>query len=238
MLSPNFNERPKGTLIDTIIIHYTGMKTAVEAIERLCNPESKVSSHYVIDEDGEITHLVPDEKRAWHSGVSFWRGRENVNDFSIGIELVNPGHEFGYRPFAIKQLESLVRLCQELIEKHPIEKRNVIGHSDIAPTRKEDPGELFDWKMISEEGIGLWPDMPGNVKDDVLLKPGDSGVKVKKLQKRLAEYGYKIEETGEYGIETAYVVTAFQRHFVPLNLGKPWGAVEEIALKQLLKQLP
>ncbi|MCB2084799.1 MAG: N-acetylmuramoyl-L-alanine amidase, partial [Sphingomonadaceae bacterium] len=155
--SHNWDERPLDAVIDTLVLHYTGMPTALEALERLCEPQSKVSAHYLIDEDGVVFLLVPEEKRAWHAGVSYWRGRENINHYSIGIELVNPGHAFGYRPFPEPQMRALLVLCEALHNRHPIDPRNVVGHSDIAPGRKQDPGELFEWKRLADKDFGLWP---------------------------------------------------------------------------------
>lgn len=153
--SPNFDERERP--IDMIVLHYTGMKTAQEAIDRLRDPEAKVSAHYVLDEDGTLYNLVDESKRAWHAGVSKWRGVDNVNHNSIGIEIVNPGHEWGYRPFTKAQYDVLIPLCQQLKARYNIPDENIIGHSDVAPGRKQDPGELFDWKLLADNGLGLWP---------------------------------------------------------------------------------
>lgn len=153
--SPNFEERKNGVKPSMIIVHYTGMKTAQEALERLCSPESKVSAHYVVDEDGSIYQLVLEDKRAWHAGVSNWQGETDINSHSIGIELVNPGHEFGYRPFPDAQIEALIALCHDIRERHEIEW--VLGHEDVAPDRKQDPGELFPWSRLEQAGIGKLP---------------------------------------------------------------------------------
>ena len=153
--SPNFDERERE--IDMIVLHYTGMKTGEEALERLCDPEAKVSAHYLIEEDGRVFQLVDESKRAWHAGVSSWQGVENVNHNSIGIELVNPGHEWGYREFTKAQYDSLIPLCQKIKERHSIPDINIIGHEDVAPDRKQDPGELFDWKLLADNGLGIWP---------------------------------------------------------------------------------
>jgi N-acetylmuramoyl-L-alanine amidase len=157
MPSPNFNDRPDGTIIDSVIIHYTGMKTAKEALERLCDPQSQVSAHYTIDEDGTVYNHVDPAKRAWHAGVSEWGERENFNDFSVGIELVNPGHEHGYRAFPNIQIYVLVYMIKELYKQFPIKPELVLGHSDIAPTRKQDPGELFPWDRLVLEGLAIRP---------------------------------------------------------------------------------
>ena len=235
-VSPNMNDRPDGVEIDTVVLHYTGMKTVDEALVRLCDPESQVSAHYLIQESGEIIPLVPEEKRAWHAGESAWRGRQNVNDFSIGIELVNPGHEYGYRPFSEAQMDSLIRLLEELFYRHPIEVRNVVGHSDIAPMRKEDPGELFNWELLASYNLAIWPDMPRECQQEDILKPGASGDDVKNLQRNLKKIGYNIEITSEFDLQTCYVVIAFQRHFTPTKIGDIWHQEAQTALEQLLLQ--
>ena len=153
--SPNFDERERA--IDMIVLHYTGMKTAQEALHRLRDPEAKVSAHYVIDEDGTIYQLVDEAKRAWHAGVSHWRGVDNVNHNSIGIEIVNPGHEWGYREFTQAQYAALIPLCQQIKARYNIPDENIVGHEDVAPNRKQDPGELFDWKLLADNGLGIWP---------------------------------------------------------------------------------
>lgn len=156
--SPNFNGRPGGTPIDMLVLHYTGMPEAADARARLCDPAAEVSAHYLIEEDGTVHALVPEEARAWHAGVSSWRGATDINDRSIGIEISNPGHDFGYRPFPEAQMAALIELARDILARHPIPARNIVGHSDIAPRRKIDPGELFDWRRLAEAGIGLWPD--------------------------------------------------------------------------------
>ncbi len=155
--SPNHDARPDGQAVDILLLHYTGMKSAEAALARLCDPAAKVSAHYVIDEDGTLTRLVDEARRAWHAGVSSWAGDSGVNARSIGIELVNPGHEFGYRPFPAPQMAALTALARDILARHAIPPQRVLGHSDVAPTRKQDPGELFDWEALAAAGIGLWP---------------------------------------------------------------------------------
>jgi N-acetylmuramoyl-L-alanine amidase len=201
--SPNRDERPQGHPIDTLVIHYTGMRSAEEAINRLRDPEAKVSAHYLIDEDGRILRMVPEIDRAWHAGVSRWRGRGRINDTSIGIELVNPGHEFGYRPFPSPQMDSLIQLCRDVLKRHPIPARNVVGHADIAPTRKEDPGELFDWHALARAGVGLWP-----TRALLALSAREDRENADRL---LEHIGYDVTD------RTAAVI-AFQRHFRPDNI--------------------
>lgn len=155
-LSPNWDERPPGAKIQYVILHYTGMETADAAIERLCDPEAKVSAHYVIRRGGAIAQLVDEDKRAWHAGKSCWRGETGLNDTSIGIELVNRGHEWGYQTFPVPQIGSCMALVADIMSRHGVSAWNVLGHSDIAPDRKTDPGELFPWEKLAQKGIGLW----------------------------------------------------------------------------------
>ncbi|AVM75051.1 N-acetylmuramoyl-L-alanine amidase [Magnetospirillum gryphiswaldense] len=195
--SPNHEAR-RVDVIDMLVLHYTGMPSAELALHRLCDPAAKVSAHYLIDEDGTVLALVPEDRRAWHAGLSSWRGHTDINSRSIGIELVNPGHEFGYRPFPDAQIDALIALAQKILTRHPITARNVVGHSDIAPSRKTDPGELFPWQRLKSYGIGLWP-FSGQEKVEWL--PQES-------LRRLAEYGYDISDP-------VAAMTAFQRHFRP-----------------------
>jgi N-acetylmuramoyl-L-alanine amidase len=205
--SPNFGERPAGVAIDTLVIHYTGMQTAEAALERLCDPEAKVSAHYTIGEDGTAWRLVAEEARAWHAGVSSWRGGTDLNDRSIGIELVNPGHEWGYRDFPDAQMQKLIGLAHAILTRHPIPQNRIVGHSDIAPLRKDDPGEKFDWKRMAEAGIGLWPNV-------TLLRPvmvGDS--EMGEAIRLLAAIGYGIDEEGGGDGALLASLRAFQRRF-------------------------
>jgi N-acetylmuramoyl-L-alanine amidase len=202
--SPNCDERASGAVVDTLVLHYTGMPSAAAALDRLCDPDARVSAHYLIDEDGSVTALVPEALRAWHAGVSAWRGRAGVNDTSIGIELVNPGHEWGYRPFPEPQYAACIELCRGIVERWPILARNFVGHSDVAPERKADPGELFDWRRLAGAGLGLWPDHGhGRARP-----PGE-------LQAQLAEVGYPIAISGRLDPPTKRVIAAFQRRFRP-----------------------
>jgi N-acetylmuramoyl-L-alanine amidase len=195
--SPNFDARP-AAVIDHLVLHYTGMKTAAEAVARLRDPAAKVSSHYVVDEDGTVYALVGEEMRAWHAGVSFWRGVRALNDRSVGIEIVNPGHGFGYRAFPEAQMLAVRDLCLGILGRWPgIEARNVVGHSDIAPDRKQDPGEKFPWAWLAGQGVGVWT--------DEVATPGD-------FFSDLAAIGY------DTSLPAEVVVTAFQRHFLPGHL--------------------
>ena len=153
--SPNHNAR--SVAVTMLVLHYTGMKTAAEAIDRLCDPAAKVSAHYVVEEDGTVWQLVEESERAWHAGESFWQGTRDVNGASIGIEIVNPGHDWGYRPFPEPQMAAVETLARGILGRHPIPPDRVVGHSDIAPRRKQDPGELFDWPRLARAGVGFWP---------------------------------------------------------------------------------
>lgn len=234
--SSNWNLRPEGEKISVLVLHYTGMLSCEDAIARMCSAEGGVSAHYVVDEDGTQYRLVAEENRAWHCGISCWNGRAALNDISIGIEVVNPGHEFGYRPFPRKQMESVRDLARDIIKRHAIIPRNVVGHADIATRRKKDPGELFDWQWLASEGVGVWPKVkPLLSPRKVLLSLEDRNDKVYQLQHRLARYGYHIREDGYYGEKTEHVVIAFKRHFVQDQVDGVWTAKAEAMLEGLLK---
>ena len=213
--SPNRDERPADAgPIDTLVLHYTGMVSAEAALARMTDRAAKVSAHWCVGEDGTLWRLVPEERRAWHAGRSAWRGRRAVNDRSIGIELVNPGHEHGYRPYPPAQMDALLELARAIVTRHPIETRNVVAHSDIAPARRQDPGELFDWARLAEAGIGLWHgEGEGSGQAVSPLRQGDSGASVRQQQERLRAIGYGLAADGDFGPTTAAVVRAFQRHF-------------------------
>lgn len=199
--SPNQDARPEGVGIDMLVLHYTGMKTAEAALARLCDPAAKVSAHYTIDRHGHVYAHVAEQYRAWHAGVSFWAGARDINSRSIGIELVNPGHEFGYEPFPESQIAALTTLAQGIIARHGIAPARVLGHSDVAPVRKMDPGELFPWQHLAGQGIGLWPARlgPGELSPDALVR-----------------FGY------DPAASQMAVITAFQRHFRPEKLDGIW----------------
>ncbi|MBM3555496.1 MAG: N-acetylmuramoyl-L-alanine amidase [Alphaproteobacteria bacterium] len=215
--SPNFDARPEGQEVDILLLHYTGMKTAAEALARLVDPAAKVSAHYLIDEDGAVHRLVDETKRAWHAGVASWDGAKDINGRSVGIELVNPGHEWGYRPFTEAQYLALTDLGGRIRARHPIPPWRVLGHSDVAPERKRDPGEKFDWARLSAYGLGLWP-IARRPKAWTNLEEGGEGAAVAALQGELASFGYGIVSTGRFGAETRLVVEALQRHFRPARI--------------------
>ena len=201
--SPNFDTRPVATPVDILLMHYTGMETGKAALERLCDPAARVSSHYTVDEDGTIFRHVPEECRAFHAGISYWAGATDINARSIGIEIVNPGHEWGYRSFPDVQIDAVIRLSKDILARHPVPPERIIGHSDVAPARKQDPGELFPWQRLAEEGVGLWP-------------AGTDGVLAVAFADGLRAYGYGIQPEGHATLEQAII--AFQRHFRPARI--------------------
>jgi N-acetylmuramoyl-L-alanine amidase len=208
--SPNHGPRPTPGRIDLLILHYTGMESAAAALDRLCDPQAAVSAHYLVEEDGAVRQLVEEAQRAWHAGRGFWAGAMNINDRSIGIELVNPGHEHGYRPFPEAQLAALETLCRAILMRHPIAPERVLGHSDIAPERKADPGELFPWERLAKSGIGLWPDFAAG---DTRLGAED----IRAVQRCLARIGYDARASGKLDAATRAILTAFQRHWRPAD---------------------
>lgn len=195
--SPNFDERKLPVSI--IVLHYTGMADAEAALQRLTDPAAKVSSHYLVDEDGSIYKLVPEEKRAWHAGQAHWRGIDDVNSASIGIELVNPGHEFGYRPFAEAQMDVLIPLMSDIVDRHGITRGNIVGHSDVSPRRKLDPGELFDWERLARVRLAL--PRPAKYLTDPFWSDAS-------FLLALERFGYEV-------IDSEAAVRAFQRRFRP-----------------------
>ena len=195
--SPNLSDRSADGAIDMVVLHYTGMQSARAALERMCDPAAEVSAHYMVDEDGGVFRLVLEDKSAWHAGVSYWRGATDINDRSVGIEIVNPGHEFGYRPFTSPQMAAVRSLLGDIVARHGIAPARVVGHSDIAPARKQDPGELFDWQELARQGLAIWP---RSATDPV--EPAD-------VPDMLTAIGY------DPGALLDDVVTAFQRRFVP-----------------------
>jgi N-acetylmuramoyl-L-alanine amidase len=197
--SVNCDARPDGAAIDILVLHYTGMQTAEEALTRLCDYDAAVSAHYTIDRDGTVYAHVPEALRAWHAGASWWAGERNVNGRSIGIELVNPGHDFGYIPFTDDQIGALIELTHGILARHPIPPRRVVGHSDVAPARKKDPGELFPWWRLAQEGIGAWPTNHSQSSGDFMTD--------------LGRFGYGVPPAVD--VRPELVIAAFQRHFRP-----------------------
>jgi len=222
-----------------LIIHYTGMADNQSAIKRLCDPGSIVSTHYVIDDLGKCLQLVNENNRAWHAGVSFWAGNNDINSCSIGVELCNPGHEHGYRRFPEKQMATLLKLGTDILARHSILPQFVLGHSDVAPARKLDPGEFFDWKKLANNGIGIWPNAntPLNKQEIQETKCEVDDRDVALLQGKLARFGYQIDITGEYDKQTSLVVMAFQRHFRQNHITGMLDWESKFILDNLLVQL-
>lgn len=209
--SPNFDVRK--TPPDMIVLHYTGMQTGEAALARLRDPEAKVSSHYVVEEDGRVFTLVAEERRAWHAGVSSWKGERDINGRSVGIEIVNPGHEFGYRPFPEAQIAAVIDLVAEIRTRWIIGDGFIVGHSDVAPDRKQDPGELFPWKRLAEAGHGYWVEVPAAPGQPI--GEGEEGAAVFALQAGFTRLGFDCAPSGTFDAHTTAVVTAFQRHWRP-----------------------
>jgi N-acetylmuramoyl-L-alanine amidase len=201
--SPNYEARLSDKNIEFIILHYTDTKDAQEALDILCDADKKVSSHYLVDVDGTIIRLVDESHRAWHAGVSYWSGEHDLNSCSIGIEIVNPGHKYGYKAFPEKQMESVLSLCIDIKKRYGIKDHNILGHSDIAPDRKIDPGEYFDWKFLADNGVGVWPNPVAEDFNNAtrIINEPDS------LKKELESYGYNSQ------LDLEILIEAFQRHF-------------------------
>src|SRR4051812_48681936 len=197
-----------------IVLHYTGMPDAEGAITRLCSDGTDVSAHYIVLEDGRIVQTVQEAKRAWHAGASFWAGEDDINSCSIGIEIINRGHDWGYPDFPSRQIAAVTALCRGIMLRHELPAHRVLGHSDVAPWRKKDPGEKFPWHSLANSGVGHWT-LPAPIVRGDAMRPGSAGADVTALQHALARYGYGLAATGQYDAATAEVVTAFQRHFRP-----------------------
>lgn len=217
--SPNWNER--ALPVSLVVLHYTGMRTAAEALERMQDPKAEVSAHYMIDEDGTVTRLVDEGKRAWHAGRSYWRGITDVNSASVGIELVNPGHEWGYHPFPDAQMEALVPLLAAIMQRHGIPPENVVGHSDIAPARKDDPGELFDWELLARYGLALKTPKP----------------RISLIYDEPSKFFLALERWGYDIADGRAAIRAFQRRWRPRRIdGELDGEVGALLFELLLER--
>jgi N-acetylmuramoyl-L-alanine amidase len=237
--SPNFDERKDGIAPDMIVLHYTGMQDGNAALSRLCDAASRVSAHYVVFEDGRIVQCVPETKRAWHAGVSFWAGETDINSRAIGIEVVNPGHDFGYPDFPLRQTAAVISICRSILtRRRQVAPDRVLAHSDVAPARKQDPGEKFPWQLLAESHVGHWVQPAELALDGPSLKPGDEGESVLGLQRLLQAYGYGIGDTGSYDEQTQIVVTAFQRHFRPQRVDGIADMSTQMTLRALLETRP
>jgi N-acetylmuramoyl-L-alanine amidase len=218
-----------------LILHYTGMSSAAKAIDWLARAESQVSCHYVIDEHGAITQMVPERMRAWHAGVSYWRGQTDINSHSIGIEIQNPGHEHGYPDFPKAQMAAIIALGQDIARRHALPADSVLAHSDIAPSRKIDPGEKFKWSQLARHGLGEWVRASPIDANDEGLSTGCKSAVVHHAQKQLAAYGYEISATGELDVKTCRVLRAFQLHFRPKRIDGRLDRSTILTLSRLLR---
>jgi len=228
--SPNIEPRQNGFCPTVLVMHYTGLPTAKKSIEILSRPDCKVSCHYVIDVDGRLTQMVAEDMRAWHAGLSSWHGETDINSQSIGIEIQNVGHNQGYPEFPQRQMDVVRDLSVDILNRHQIPSHNVVAHSDIAPGRKTDPGEKFDWAFLHRHGVGHWV-APASLDDaSPSLQLGDQSPVVTDVQEKLRRYGYGIEVTGSHSAESVTVVSAFQRHFRPARFD---GAIDASTIATL-----
>ncbi|MCJ2033934.1 N-acetylmuramoyl-L-alanine amidase [Methylobacterium sp. J-068] len=234
--SPNHGERRAGP-VDLLILHYTGMESAAAALQRLANPVAEVSAHYVVLEDGRVVQMVPEGRRAWHAGQASWAGITDVNSRSLGVEIVNGGHVGGLPPYPQAQVEAVIALCADLAQRWRIAPHRVLAHSDIAPERKEDPGEHFPWDRLARAGLGHWVP-PAPIRDGRFFARGDAGPPIEALQAMFALYGYDVPVTGRFDDRTGAVVTAFQRHFRPARVDGVADASTITTLRDLIAALP
>ena len=236
--SPNVGPRQGYGRPDILLLHYTGMESMANAVDWLTRAGSGVSCHYAVDEAGSIVQMVPEALRAWHAGDAFWAGETDVNSASVGVEIHNPGHELGYPEFPEAQLAAVEALCLDIIARHGIRAERVLGHSDVAPRRKKDPGEKFPWARLARAGIGHWVQPVPVAAAEPGLRVGVAGPLVAEVQLMLGRYGYGIAATGVLDAETEAVVTAFQRHFRPERVD---GRIDQSTidtLERLIAALP
>jgi N-acetylmuramoyl-L-alanine amidase len=232
--SSNHSERKVGALPDMIVLHYTGMRDNEAAIRQLCSPASVVSAHYVVLQDGFILQLVAESQRAWHAGVSSWAGETDVNSRSIGIEIANPGHDHGYPDFPKRQIAAVTALCRSIFTRHQIPADRVLAHSDVAPARKQDPGEKFPWKVLADSGIGLWVAPAPVTQTGPIYVLGETNPAIEEVQRLLARYGYGVTPTGYLDGNTRDAIAAFQRHFRPVRVDGVVDVSTTATLKALL----
>ncbi|MEK1887594.1 MAG: N-acetylmuramoyl-L-alanine amidase [Phyllobacterium sp.] len=235
--SPNFGPRKDGKRPSILVLHYTGMETGEAAENWLANPQSEVSAHYVVHEDGRIVQMVPESERAWHAGQSFWKGETDINSCSVGIEIVNGGPLLGFPEFEPAQIDAVIDLCKGIISRHGIRPEYVLAHSDIAPARKIDPGEKFPWPVLFDAGVGHWVS-PSPVRGGRFFTLGDQGQPVEALQSMLALYGYGVPIDGVFGNATQLGILAFQRHFRPEKVDGVADMSTIETLHRLLSSLP
>lgn len=210
--SANYGERRDGRAPDMIVLHYTGMADAESAVRRLTVAGTELSAHYIVHTDGRIIQCVPETLRAWHAGASSWARDTDVNSRSIGVEIVNGGHDYGLPDFPLRQVAAVIALCKGIMVRRNIAREHVLAHSDVAPGRKQDPGEKFPWQLLADSGVGLFVH-PVKITAGPVLEIGSSGAEVQQLQEGLASYGYGVVASGHYDSSTKDVVAAFQRHF-------------------------
>jgi N-acetylmuramoyl-L-alanine amidase len=234
--SPNHGDR-KEREIDSLILHYTGMPTSAGALAWLCNPAAQVSCHYFVEEDGTILQLVPEARRAWHAGASKWKLDDDINSGSIGVEIVNPGHDGGLPPFPDPQIEAVIALCRDICARNGIAPERVLAHSDVAPARKIDPGEKFPWDRLAAHGVGHWVE-PAPIIPGPSLAKGAVGPDVAALRAALSIYGYDLAITVDYDADMKTVVSAFQRHFRPGNVDGVADVSTRDTLRRLIAALP
>jgi len=232
--SPNHGERADGRHPDILMLHYTGMMSADAALKRLCAPDSEVSCHYFITEEGRIIQCVPESRRAWHAGEGSWAGETDINSASIGIEIVNPGHDYGYPDFPRRQIAAVAALCRAILRRRNIKPERVLAHSDTAPSRKQDPGEKFPWRTLHQSGVGHWV-KPAPIKPGPSFEMGDSGDGIRSFQSALREYGYGVPVTGQFDQQTRDVIIAFQRHFRPALCDGRLDTSTLVTLRSLLE---
>jgi N-acetylmuramoyl-L-alanine amidase len=231
--SPNHGERKGNGAPDMIVLHYTGLSDNEHAIRQLCSPSSEVSAHYVVLQDGHIVQLVAESRRAWHAGTAAWAGETDINSCSIGIEIANPGHENGYPAFPRRQIAAVTALCRSIFTRHRIPPERVLGHSDVAPARKQDPGEKFPWRLLAASGIGLWVKPAPIVQVRPIFTLGETNPAVEEAQALLARYGYDVTPTGYFDGGTLDAVAAFQRHFRPQRV----DGILDVSTLETLKAL-
>jgi N-acetylmuramoyl-L-alanine amidase len=233
----NFEPRQDGQRPSILLLHYTGMASAEKALYWLCTPESRVSCHYLIDEAGRITQMVSEDMRAWHAGEAYWAGDTDINSASVGIEIQNAGHSDGYPSFPEPQMRAVEALCLDIVARHGIRRERVLAHSDVAPKRKIDPGEKFDWGRLAGCGVGHWVE-PTRIEGDAGFGIGQEAEEIAKFQRQLAAYGYRIEASGCFCEDTQIVVSAFQRHFRPALVSGRADHSTIDTLNRLIKALP
>ncbi|MDX5594022.1 N-acetylmuramoyl-L-alanine amidase [Pseudovibrio sp. SPO723] len=234
--SPNHNERAMP--VDMLVLHYTGMPDHDEALARLCDPRSEVSAHYVVMEDGSIYQCVPEGRRAWHAGKAWWKGETDINSCSIGIEIANVGHDGGLPEYPEAQIEALIGLCKDILSRHDIPPARVLGHSDVAPDRKIDPGEKFPWERLYNESIGHFVAEKMQPQSSGFFQRGDEGAPIEAIQALLGLYGYHIRQSGVFDQKTYQAVVAFQRHFRPSSVDGVADPETITLLHSLLRGLP